>query len=130
MIRYCIALFSTLLFIFTGCSYSCEAQKEHQAKQHISADELRKLSPDLSKIYNNDAPNKWISVLVRTPAPLSPEQRMELSKRNINIGTTSGNVFTAYMQLNDVPFLAEKPYVISIELSKKLNLLNPKKVSE
>jgi hypothetical protein len=127
MMRYFIALFLTLLFLLTGCSYSCEAQKHaDQTKQHIGAGELRKLSPDLSRAYNNDAHNKRISVLVRTTVPLSPEQRMELNKQNVNIGTASGNVFTAEMQLKDVPSLAEKPYVRSIELSKKLNLLKQK----
>jgi hypothetical protein len=116
-----------ILFLLTGCSYSCEARKPaDQAKQHTNAGELRKLSPDLSMAYRKDDHNKKISVLVRTTSPLTTEQRKELDSLNMTIGTVSGSIFTAGMMLKDVPLLAEKPYVQSIELSKKLNLLKEK----
>ncbi len=124
---YCKSIFVTLVLLFAGCSYSCEARKPaDRTKQHFSEGELRKLSPDLSMAYNKDDHNKKIGVLVRTTSPLTTEQRKELDSLNIIIGTVSGSIFTAAMQLKDVPLLAEKPYVQSIELSKKLNLLKAK----
>ena len=121
-------LWLTCLFFLAGCSYSCATQpQKDRSQQPPVAAGLKKLSPDLSLAYKNDDPNRKISVLVRTTSPLTPEQRKELSKQNITIGTVSGNICTADMRLKEVPLLAEKPYVRSLELSKRLKLLDKTK---
>lgn len=118
-------IFLTLLFLFAGCSYNCEAQKHaDKAKSSTASNDLRKLSPDLSRAYENEDHSKHISVLVRTAAPLTREQKKELMGQGISIGTVVNDIFTADMQLKDVTALAEKSYIKSVELSKKLKLLN------
>lgn len=117
----------TMVLLSTGCSYSCETRKPaDQARQQTNAGALRKLSPDLAMAYRKDGRDRKIGVLVRTTSPLTAEQRKDLGSLNIAIGTVSGGIFTADMRLKDVPLLAEKPYVQSIELSKRLNLLKEK----
>ncbi len=121
-------LWLTCLFFLTGCNYSCAEQLHtDQAQQPAGSAHLRKLSPDLSMAYKKDDPDRMISVLVKTTSPLTPEQRKELSRQNITIGTVAGNICTANMRLKEVPVLAEKPYVQSLELSKKLKLLDKTK---
>ncbi len=124
MKQHMISIFLTLLFLSAGCSYNCEARKHmDQARNGISSNDQHKLSPDLSRAYKNEDHRKNVSVLVRTTAPLTAEQRKELNGHGIRIGTVSGNVFTADMQLNAIPFLVGRPYISAVELSKKLRLL-------
>ena len=118
-------LWLTCLFFLAGCSYSCATQpQKDRSQQPPVAAGLKKLSPDLSLAYKNDDPNRKISVLVKTTTPLTPEQRKELSGRGIQVGTVSDNVFTAVLPLKAISFLADRPYIRYVELSKKLQLLN------
>ena len=121
-------LWLTCLFFLAGYSCRCAAQPQKNMTQqpHASA-YLRKLSPDLFQAYKKDDPGRRISVLVKTTSPLTPEQRRELTRQNITIGTVTGDIFTADIRLQEVPLLAEKPYVQSLELSKKLKLLDKTK---
>ncbi len=125
MKRYYTNVFLTLLFLFAGCSYNCEAQKHaDKAKGSAASNDLHKLSPDLSSAYEHEAPGTPISVLVKTAGTLTPEQKKELMGQGIGIGTVVNDIFTADIQLKDVTVLTEKSYIKSVELSRKLKLLN------
>lgn len=130
----CYFIFIVLLVASTGCSYTCEAKKDNNTakpkdlsakaeKQTVNLKEPNKLSPDLAKLYKESKGNEKISVLVKTTAPLTIDQRKGLLSRGISVGAVSDDVFTADIQLKDVPLLTEKTYIKFIELSKKLRLL-------
>jgi hypothetical protein len=127
-------IFIMLLVAPSACSYTCGARKDNNTvkpkdlsakaeKQAVHLKEPSKLSPGLSKLYKESKGNERIGVLVRTTAPLTMDQRKGLSNQGIRVGTVSDDVFTADIQLKDVPLLTEKVYIKFIELSKRLNLL-------
>lgn len=123
-----ISVLLLLLSLPAGCSYGSEAQKHpDRPNEQAGAVVLKKMSPALARTYNREDPGKQVSVLVVTVVPLSPDRRKELGDHGINVGTVSGRVFTADMQLKALPFLIGRPYVRSVELSKRLHLLDQEK---
>ncbi|MGB9735253.1 MAG: hypothetical protein ACP5JP_03380 [bacterium] len=118
-------IFVILLFA-GGCTYSCETNKvTDQPQNQKGSYSLKKMSADLYEAYNNNKnKNEKIDVIVKTVTPITDEQVRELKRACINVQTISGTIFTANLPLKSIPVLVKKPYVVNVELSRKLKLLN------
>lgn len=126
MKRYMFLGSVILLIILAGCIHSGEAQGRPQRLNQSKQFNIKKLSPDLSQLYRNGNSRKKISVLVRSKTTLTQKQIKELASHGILVGTVVNDIFTADMQLKEIPLLMKKPYVKFIELSKRLKLLKNK----
>ncbi|MCL4478908.1 MAG: hypothetical protein M1381_07405 [Deltaproteobacteria bacterium] len=120
---YRITLFF-IIAVMIGCSYNCQCQK-HPVDNNTQDKlvHLSKLSPELLQLYERGNGNTVISVLGKTSGEMTSAQKKELITQGISIGTVTDDVFTADLKLKYLSFLTEKPYIIFVELSRKLKLL-------
>lgn len=68
-------------------------------------------------------PDSIVGVLIRTAAPPDSAWRAAMTKAGLDIGTVAGDIVTGRLRAGAAAKVAELPFVVHIELSRKVPII-------